>query len=549
MKRAVLIIMDGFGIAAPGPGNAVELANPTNIKNLMYTFPHTKLVASGTAVGLPKGEVGNTEVGHLNIGAGRIVFQYLPRIDMSIADGSFDNNPRLITGIEHIKNTGGNFHILGLVSDGSVHSSYEHLLALLKFAKNKGVGERTYVQAITDGRDAPPTAALGKITALEQFMAELGAGKIASIGGRYWGMDRDKRWERIEKHYNTLTKGTGPVFNTALECIQANYNNNITDEFIEPSNILVNGQKILIKEGDAVVFFNFRIDRPRELTRAFVCENEEQMGNPSKSFDPYKVQYTKSHLTPEEAQKQTFNRGPKIPNLCFITMTEYEREVPTLIAFPPVPVKLPIGRVVSEHGLRQLRMAESEKERFVGFYINGLKEMPFPLEERVIIPSPKVPTYDMQPEMSAYEITRTLLTRIEAEAYDFIVVNFANADMVGHTGSLEATIKAVQTLDTCISLIAKKCMDHDYGLFITADHGNAEVKIDPVTGGVSTEHTANPVPFIAIAKDFIGKGMQLNPGSLPDIARTILTFMELEVPTDMTGQDLLTPVRKSNYGA
>lgn len=542
MKKAMLLICDGFGMAAPGPGNAVELAEMHKFKNLMYNYPHTKLVASGEAVGLPKGEVGNTEVGHLNIGAGRTVFQYLPKIEMSIADGSFDIIQTLTGVVDHLQKTGGNFHIIGLVSNGSVHSSYTHLLALLRFAKNRGIANKTYIHAITDGRDAPPTGGLAKIQELEGAIKELGIAGIASVGGRYWGMDRDKRWERIEKAYNCITKGGSIEYSNAKECIEKNYASNTTDEFIEPTNILINGQKILIKDGDAVFFFNFRIDRPRELTRAFVCENEEQMGNPSKSFDPYSVKYTGTHLSQEQAIAQTFNRGQKLKDLYFCTMTEYEQDVPCHVAFPPVPVKVPIGRVISDVGLRQLRLAESEKERFVGFYLNGLKEMPFPLEERVVIPSPKVKTYDLKPEMSAPELTKYIVNKLSIQEYHFIAMNFANADMVGHTGNLAATIQALKTLDECIEKIASACLENDYALFITADHGNAEVKIDPVTGDPSTEHTGNPVPFLAIARPLFGKNVMLQPGALTDIARTILTYMELEVPGEMTGKNLLATV-------
>lgn len=541
MKSVVLIVLDGFGFAPPGPGNPVYLANPTNINNLLYTYPNTQLKASGEAVGLPVNEVGNTEVGHINLGAGKIVYQDLPRINMAIADGSFYKTPALVKAIEHVKKSGGSLHIMGLVGHGIVHASVEHLHALLFFTKEQQI-QNVFVHVITDGRDSPPKSAMEVIQPLEDKMKQLGVGKIASVSGRYYAMDRDRRWERIEKAYTMLTKGSPLTASTAAEAVKAAYDRNQSDEFVEPTNIVENGAPVaLIKENDAVIFFNYRIDRPRELTKAFVLENFEKDANVTKSFDPYQVKYEKTHL--ESKQPQAFNppfqRGEKIKNLCFVTMTEYEKDLPVDIAFPPNIVNLPLGRILADNGVLQLRMAETEKERFVGFYFNGHRETAFQNEERIIIPSPKVPTYDQKPEMSAYELTDVLTKKMKEQKYPFILINFANADMVGHTGSIEASIKAIKVLDECLGKIVQIALAYDHYVLITADHGNVEQKINPTTGQVSTEHTSNPVPFIAIHQSLQGRLVRLQSGILADIAPTILALMGLIKPGEMTGRNLL----------
>lgn len=545
LNSVVLIVLDGFGIAPPNFGNAIHLANPTNIHSFQHTYPNTTLRASGESVGLPVGEVGNTEVGHINLGAGRIVYQDLPRINMSIADGSFYNNPSLLKAVEHCKTNKSNLHIIGLIGEGSVHSNLDHLHALLFFAKENKCGP-VYIHAITDGRDSPPRSSQETIKRFEEKIKQNNLGTIASIMGRYYAMDRDKRWDRIEKAYRCLTEGIGNKTKTADEAIAASYAADKTDEFIDPTNIVgINNEVVTIKEGDVVIFFNFRIDRPRQLTKAFVLENFEQDANQNTSFDPYAVKYLKSHLPSVENNIVTppFKRGPKIDNLLFITMTEYEKNLPVEVAFPPIPVHMPVGRVIAEHGLDQLRMSESEKERFVTFYFNGQRENAFTGEERLIIPSPKVPTYDLQPEMSALELTNALLQKMREQKYRFILINFANADMVGHTGNIEATIRAIKTLDQCLHQIAHEALLLDYTVLITADHGNAEQKINPRTGQISTEHTDNPVPFIAINKDFQGKNMHLQSGILADVAPTILALMEIPKPDDMSGRNLLEEVK------
>lgn len=543
MKPVILIVLDGFGIAPPNFGNAIHLANPTNINSLFYSYPNTTLRASGEAVGLPQGEVGNTEVGHINLGAGRIVYQDLPRINMSIADGTFFKNSHLLKILSHLNSTHGKLHIIGLVGQGSVHSSLDHLVATLFFAKEYNLKD-VYLHAITDGRDSPPKSAGELFAHLEERMKTIGTGKVASVCGRYYAMDRDRRWERIEKAYNCYTKGVGKTSKTALEAVQNSYNEGKTDEFIEPTNIIdEQGKPVLISQGDAVIFFNFRIDRPRELTKAFVLDDFEGQANTITSFDPYAVKYNKSHLKTDTTLTPPFNRGEKIKDLLFITMTEYENNLPVEVAFPPIPVHTPLGSIIAERGVQQLRMAESEKERFVTFYFNGLREARFPFEDRLITPSPKVPTYDLKPEMSAYEQTTLLISKMRERKYEFILINFANPDMVGHTGNIQATILAIKAIDSCLGKIVQEALNLDYAIMITADHGNAEQKINPHTGEVSTEHTDNPVPFIAINKELQGKFFKLQSGILADVAPTILAMMEVPKPSEMTGRNLLEEIR------
>ena len=541
MNSVVLIVLDGFGIAPAGPGNAIHLANPTNINSFLYTYPNTQLKASGEAVGLPASEVGNTEVGHINLGAGKIVYQDLPRINMAIADGSFYKTDAFLKTVEHVKKTGGNLHLIGLIGQGTVHSSVDHLHALLFFAKQQGL-TNVFVHAITDGRDSPPKSALGIIKPLEDKIAQTGVGKIASVLGRYYAMDRDRRWERIEKAYVCLTKGSPITAPTPEQAIQMAYDKNLTDEFIEPTNIVAAGQApTLIEEGDAVIYFNYRIDRPRELTKTFVLDDFQKEANKTLSFDPYATKYEKTNLEkrPPEAFNPPFQRGEKIKNLFFVTITEYEENLPVSVAFPPNVVAAPLGKLISDKGIKQLRMAESEKERFVGFYFNGHREDIFPNEERIIIPSPKVPTYDQKPEMSAYELTDTLIQKMKENKHPFILINFANADMVGHTGSIEATTKAIKVLDECLARIVQAALIYGQYLLITADHGNAEQKINPSTGQISTEHTGNPVPFIAIHSSLQGRLVRLPSGVLADIAPTILALLGILKPTEMTGRNLL----------
>ncbi len=543
VKPVILIVLDGYGVAPPNFGNAIHLANPTNLNSFLYSYPNTTLRASGESVGLPAGEVGNTEVGHINLGAGRIVYQDLPRINLSIADGSFFKNPQFLKVISHLNTTGGKLHLLGLVGQGSVHSNLDHLIALVYFAKEYGL-QKVFIHAITDGRDSPPKSASEIIATLEERIKSIGTGKIVSVSGRYYSMDRDRRWERIEKAYNCYTKGVGKQAKTATEAVQNSYKDGKTDEFIEPTNILIDGvNPVLVEKGDAVIFFNFRIDRPRELTKAFVLDDFQTQANLAASFDPYAVKYYKSHIAEQQNLTPPFNRGEKIQNLLFVTMTEYEKNLPVDVAFPPIVVHTPLGAVLADEGIPQLRMSESEKERFVTFYFNGQREAPFAYEERLITPSPKVPTYDLKPEMSAYEQTNTLINKMREMKYRFILINFANPDMVGHTGNIQATVLAIKAIDSCIGKIVQEALNLDYTILITADHGNAEQKISPHSGEISTEHTDNPVPFIAINKDLQGKFIKLQSGILADVAPTILHLLGITQPSEMTGRNLLEEIK------
>ncbi len=537
MKSVILIVLDGYGLAPPGPGNAFYLANPTYIDSLLYSYPNTTLRASGEAVGLPSGEVGNTEVGHINIGAGRIVYQDLPRINMSIADGSFYKNAAFTGAVKYLNQTKGHLHLIGLVGEGTVHSSLEHLFALLYFAKENKIQD-VRIHVITDGRDSPPKSALELIGRLEQELEKIKIGHIASIMGRYYAMDRDRRWERTRRAYVCLTEPGANSAPSAIQTIKNAYADDKTDEFIEPTAIVTEGGST-IKNGDAVIFYNYRIDRPRQLTKAFVMKNFETQANQSFSFDPYAVKYHKTHYPQTTIINEPFRRNVVIDRLYFATMTEYEQNLPVTIAYPPIVIAMPLGRVLAEREINQLRMSESEKERFVTFYFNGQREMPFPQENRIIIPSPKVPTYDLKPEMAAFEITEVLIKQIRANLYPFILVNFANADMVGHTGNIEATIKAIKVLDTCLQKIVPVALENNHAVIITGDHGNAEEKINLRTGGISTEHTDNPVPFVVVDNDLQGKYAKTPTGVLGDIAPTILNLMNIPVPAEMTGRNLL----------
>lgn len=548
-KFVLLVVLDGWGIAVPGPGNAVSQANTVNMNRFLATFPHTELQASGEAVGLPKGEAGNTETGHLNLGAGRIVYQDLQRINMSIADGIFFQNESLIGAINHAKQFNSNLHYMGLIGAGGVHSNIEHLFALLNLAKNNNFN-RVFLHLFTDGRDSPPNAAKTYISQIREIVAKNGVGTIASIMGRYWAMDRDLRWDRTAKAYFALTKGQGHLVKTPEEAIDLSYEDGKTDEFIEPSVITKSdGTPIaIIKDNDSVVFFNFRIDRPRQLSRAFVYQDFTK-ANVLSGFDPYQEKYVKTHLQviPKGAT-EPFERGQKLNNLYFATMTEYSKSITdsgAKVAFPPENVEVPLGRVISEAGFRQLRVAESEKERFVTFYFNGQREAPFEGEDRIIIPSPKIATYDLKPEMSARETTEAIIKRLEeGNNYKFILINYANPDMVGHTGNIGSAVKACEVVDECVGKLASWIQAYGGTMFITADHGNVEVMIDQHSGQIETEHDTSPVPFIAISKRLIGKPQVLPSGILADIGPTVLKTLGLEVPSSMTGRNLLDSLGK-----
>lgn len=508
-KPVVLIILDGWGIAAPSPGNAVTLANPAFFHKLWLTNPHTTLLASSEAVGLTHNEAGNSEVGHLNMGAGYIVYQDLLRISRAIADGSFFENKAFLKAVEHVRNRNSSLHIIGLIGPSGVHSSIEHLYALLRLAKDHNL-KRVFVHAFTDGRDSPPTSAQIYLAELTEKMQSLGVGKIASIVGRYFSMDRDLRWERTKAAYELLTEGKGEIASSALNAISSAYQRGETDEFIRPRIILEDDSEFTpISNKDAVIFFNFRTDRPRQLTSAFV-----------------------------QPEYDAFRRKVHPSDLFFVTMTKYEEGLPvSAVAFEPFYVDLPLARVLSGRNLRQLHIAESEKFPHVTYFFNGGREDAFHGEDRIEIPSPKVPTYDLKPEMSAVPVTDVLIERIKQELYDFILVNYANADMVGHTGVIEACKKAVLTVDKCLIRLIPEVLAVGGVALVTSDHGNVEVMIDPETGGTDTEHNQSPVPFIFVSKE--PNPRELPQGILADISPTVLGLMNIPKPSSMTARNLL----------
>ena len=506
-KPVMLMILDGFGIAPKSEGNAVSLAKKPNFDRLLEKYPHSELQASGLFVGLPDGQMGNSEVGHLNIGAGRIVYQELTRITKSIADGDFFTNESLVKAMENAKKTDGALHLMGLLSDGGVHSHIDHLKGLLEFAKKAGV-QNVYVHAFMDGRDVPPSSGKEFIEKTEAMMAEVGVGKIATVSGRYYAMDRDNRWERVELAYNAMVLGQGETANSATEAIEKSYHDDKTDEFVLPTVIEKDGNPVAkIKNGDSVIFFNFRPDRAREITRAI---ND-------KVFDGFK----------REAL-----------DLTFVTMTQYDKTLEGVeVAFKPQTLANTLGEYVSYKGLNQLRIAETEKYAHVTFFFNGGVEKENENEERALIPSPKVATYDLKPEMSAYEVTEELIKRLDSDKYDMVILNFANPDMVGHTGVVDAAIKAIEAVDECLGKVVDKVLEKDGTVFITADHGNAETMIDFSTGNPFTAHTTQPVPFLWVSNNTDGK--TIKDGKLADIAPTMLNVLGLEAPAEMTGENLI----------
>ena len=505
-KPVMLMILDGFGINEKEDGNAVKLANTPNIDKLMKKFQTTKIYTSGLKVGLPDGQMGNSEVGHTNIGAGRIVYQELTKITKSIEDGNFFAIPEFIEAIENCKKYNSKLHILGLVSDGGVHSHIRHLYGLLEMAKRRDF-ENVYVHCFLDGRDTPPASAENYITQLEEKMREKGIGKIASLSGRYYAMDRDKRWDRVKKCYDALVNGEGNKATSATIAIEDSYQKEVFDEFVEPTVIVNNDTPIAtIGENDSVIFFNFRPDRAREITRAIV----------DPEFDGFETE--------------------KI-NTYFVCFTNYDETMPNVkIAFKKEPLVNTFGEVVSKNGLKQLRIAETEKYAHVTFFFNGGEEKQYPGEDRILVPSPKVATYDLQPEMSAPIVTEKVVEAINEDKYNAIILNFANPDMVGHTGSLPAAIKAVETIDECVQKVVDAMLAHNGTILITADHGNCEQMIDYKTGEPHTAHTTNPVPLILVTND---ETLKVKSGKLADLAPTMLEILGIEKPEEMTGESIL----------
>ena len=542
-KPLVLIVLDGWGLAPPGPGNAISQANLTHIPKLWASYPHGQLTASGEAVGLPAGEDGNTETGHINLGAGRTVYQDLPRINMAISDGSFFTNDAFLGAIRYVNEHHSHLHLMGLISDAGVHSNREHLWALLTLMKQYKEQYKceckAYLHLFTDGRDSPPTAGKRFVSDVEDRLKTLNVGKIATIMGRYYAMDRDHRWERTEAAYRALTEPIERTAPSAVAAIDKAYQDGKTDEFIEPTIMLdeTGNPYPRITNHDAVIFFNYRIDRPRQLTRAFTLPNFEEQ-KASVSFDPYAVKYYHKHIVEEDTRNKPFKRNVTLPNLFFVTMTEYEKDLPCVVAYPPEPVKTPIGYLFSEQNHRQLRLSETEKERFVTYYFNGMHESAYPGEDRIIVPSPKVATYDTMPEMSAAELTQKLLDRLAIDVYSFFLINFANPDMVAHTGNIKAAIQACEVADTCVGKIVSAVLARGGTCVVTADHGNVEEMLTG-DGQMDTEHSTFPVPFMFIDQSFEGQPIMLPMGKLADVAPTILSFLNISIPAEMTGNNLL----------
>ena len=503
-KKVLLIIMDGLGAAPTGKGNAVVLANPQNLSSLWTTTPHTYLLASGEAVGLPKSAKGNSEVGHMNIGGGRVVLQTLPRINKSIERGLYFNNNILKEALDFANKNKSRIHILGLASQGGVHADIGHITATIEFFSKRNFQGDLFIHAFTDGRDSPVNDGIRNLNIIQKCIETNGIGQIATLCGRAWAMDRNKLWDRTKKAYDLLVSNIGQECNSYVNCLQNAYSHNISDEYIPPTVLVKNSN---IRKGDVVLFLNFRPDRALQLSEALYEEN----------FDKFPRQ--------------------NIYPIFFAGMVEYKKRFPKKVIFPKQYINLPIGNIFSSYGYRQLRIAESEKFPHVTYFFNGGVEIKYPGEDRIEVPSPSVPTYDLRPEMSAIKVTELLIDRIQKNIYDFLLVNFANPDMVGHTGNISATIKAVSTVDYCVNRLVKEFTARDGVVIITADHGNAEELINIDTNEIDTEHSFNPVPLmIAGLPTFTNK---LKYGALKDIAPTVLDIMGIPIPSEMTGKSLL----------
>lgn len=507
-KPTVLMILDGYGLNNKTEANAIAEAKTPVMDKLMSEYPFVKGEASGLAVGLPDGQMGNSEVGHTNMGAGRIVYQMLVKISKSIKDGDFFENKALVAAMENCKKNGSALHLMGLLSPGGVHSHMEHLYGLLEMAKKNGL-DKVYVHCFLDGRDVPPSSAAEYMEEAVAKLNEIGVGKVATIAGRFYAMDRDNAWDRVEKAYNALVLGEGVEETNPVEAIKHSYANGVTDEFMLPTVVEKDG---MIQENDSVVFFNFRPDRARQITRAFV--------------DP---------------DFKGFERKKGFFKTTFVCMAQYDAEMPNvLVAFPPEELTMTFGEYLAKNGKTQLRLAETQKYAHVTFFFNGGEEKQFEGEDRILVNSPKVATFDMQPEMSAYEVADNLVNAIMSDKYDVIIVNFANPDMVGHTGIMEAAVKAIEAVDECVGKAYDALMEVNGQMFICADHGNAEQLKDYETGAPFTAHTTNPVPFVLVNYD---KDYTLREGGcLADIVPTLIEMMGMEQPAEMTGKSLL--VRK-----
>lgn len=506
-KPTALIILDGFALRDEEKGNAVKHAKKPNFDRYWNEFPHATLQASGEAVGLPEGQMGNSEVGHLNIGAGRIVYQSLTRVNVAIREGEFEKNETLVAAVKHAKEKGTSLHLFGLLSDGGVHSHIEHLYALLRLAKKEDL-EKVYIHGFLDGRDVAPQSAEQYLKELNEKIEEYGVGEIATLSGRYYSMDRDKRWERVEKAYRAMVYGDGPSYTSPQECVKDSYENGVYDEFVLPSVITKeDGSPVAtIKDEDSVIFYNFRPDRAIQISNTFTNEDFS-----------------------------SFDRGEKHPkNLHFVCLTHFSETVDGYVAFKPVNLDNTLGEVLSQNNLKQLRIAETEKYPHVTFFMSGGREAEFPGEKRILIDSPKVATYDLKPEMSAYEVTDALLAEIEGDKQDAIILNFANPDMVGHSGMLEPTVKAIETVDECLGKIVDAILAKGGTAIITADHGNSD-EVITLEGNPMTAHTTNPVPVIVTKQ-----GVELREGGiLGDLAPTMLNLLDVAQPKEMTGKTLI----------
>lgn len=505
MKKVILTILDGWGIGENYDGNAIYNANLPNYKNLLKTYPNTTIFAEGEHVGLPEGQMGNSEVGHLNLGAGRIVYQELTRISKEIKEGSFFKNEELLKAIEHTKKNNSALHIYGLVSNGGVHSSMDHIFGVIDLAKKENV-KKLFVHAFLDGRDTPPQSAVNYLKEVEDKLKKEGFPQIATISGRYYAMDRDNRWERVQKAYDCLTLGEGNKADNSDVAIRKSYADGVNDEFVIPTVTLENSR---INDNDSIIFFNFRPDRARELTRAIMM----------KDFDG-------------------FDRKKVLNNIYYVCFTRYDEKFGLPIAFKPQVLTNILGEVLDKNSIKQFRTAETEKYAHVTFFFNGGVEKPFDTETRVLVNSPKVATYDLQPEMSAYEVADNVVKAIHSNEYPFILVNFANPDMVGHTGVLAAAQKAVEAVDECVGKIVEAVKEEGYTMLLTADHGNAECMINQETGKPHTAHTTNKVPFFVINA---GNDIKLrNDAALCDVAPTVLKFLEINQPAEMTGKSIIS---------
>jgi 2,3-bisphosphoglycerate-independent phosphoglycerate mutase len=501
------MILDGWGINPSCAGNAVCQARTPHLDKLFRDFPNTRIGASGLDVGLPAGQMGNSEVGHLNIGAGRIVYQDLTRISRAIKEGEFFTNPVLKEALGKVRAAGGKLHLMGLLSDGGVHSHNTHLYALVDLARRQGIAD-VCIHAFLDGRDTPPRSGAGYLAELESRLAELGLGRTATVIGRFFAMDRDSRWDRVEKAFQTMTEGAGPVFSGSAEAIESAYAAGQTDEFVEPC-VIAHSPAGTVDDGDGIIFFNFRADRAREITRAFI----------ESDFTGFRR-----------------NKSPRLAS--YVCLTEYDASFALPVAFPPESYRNILGEVVAAAGLRQLRIAETEKYAHVTFFFNGGNETPFPGEDRVLIPSPKeVRTYDQKPEMSAPAVAGEMVERVASGMYDLIVLNFANPDMVGHSGILQAAVAAMEAVDTCVGRVVDAVLAAGGSLLVTADHGNCEQMVDG-NGQPHTAHTSNPVPLILVDPD--RRQARLREGVLADLAPTLLELMGLAKPAEMTGRSLIS---------